>query len=197
MSRRTTMWSFLVGMAFLLTACGGSAATSPPATDAGGGGTAATDAPQPTDAAAATDAGSGGGGGTSGSFDGKVCDLLTPSEVEGVMGASGVTTTETPYLQNAGYCLYSSADGSAAVAISFLDGAVGSAAWDAYSAILGDDVVQIDGIGDGAIFIKSAASLYLWKNGRMVGITAGLSADDEAQRIDWSKQLADFIDDRL
>jgi hypothetical protein len=187
----------VVGAMFVLVACGG---TTPSGTQGGAGATAGPGATTGATAPAvttptATQSGGGGGGGT-GTYTGKVCDLVTVAEVEGVLGATGVTATETPIQNNAGFCLYGSPDG-AVVATSLIGGATAGPTWTTYSTSFGADGVAISGLGDGAVFVKSSGSLFLWKSGLLIGITAGTSQAPEAQRMEWEKKIAAFIAGRL
>jgi len=186
----------VIGAMFVLVGCSG---TTPGATQGGGpptgpGATTAGTAPTVT-TPAATQSGGGGGGGT-GTYTGKVCDLVTVAEVQGVLGATGVTSTETPIQNDAGFCLYGSPDG-AVVATSLIGGATAGPTWATYSTSFGADGVAISGLGDGAVFVKSTGTLFLWKSGLLIGITAGTGQVAEAQRMDWEKKLAAFIAGRI
>jgi len=190
-------WLTTAGVAILVVAaCGGTpAATAGPTTAAatqGSGATSVPATPGGATAPAATQTGGGGGG----TLNGPVCGLLTAAEIEGVMGLSGVTPAETPLQNGSGYCLYKAGDDIAA-ATAVTVGPAAGAVWTTYSTSLGADGTSVSGIGDGAVFVHSSATLFVWKNGVLVGLTAGTGSADEATRLDWEKKLGAKIADKL
>ena len=186
--------SALAMLLLLAAACGGgSAATNGPgAAGATNGPTeaASQEAGTPTDAADATpgDTQSGGGGG--GASD--ACALVTAEEAGTILGQSGVTTELTP--GDFSYCFYRDATGGAIGATSYTahGGATSFAAWKG-----GSGAQPVDGIGDDAVFDPSSATLFILKGDAIMGITAGIGSDAEAQRLDWAKQFGAIAADRM
>ena len=185
-------------VALLLAACGGgSAATSGP-----GGTTAATDTPAsqaasdapgatPTEGAVATPAESSASGGSV--FSGEACDLLTPADVDTTLGVTGTTVgMSTP--GDVSFCIYQAADGSSNVATSLMkQGGTGAfAIWKS-----GAGVQDVDGVGDDAVFDPSSSALVVLKGDAVLSVTAGDGSDDEAQRLAWSKALAQIAVEQL
>lgn len=184
-----------LAVALTLAACGGgSASPSSPASSSAASeapaSQAATDEPGgSSQAPAETQSGGGGGGGTA--VD--ACGLVTTDEIGGVVGESGMTIgMNTP--GDVSYCIYSKADGSAYVASSWMkQGGGGSfAIWKS-----GAGVQDVDGIGDDAVWDPSSATLVVLKGDAIVSITAGDSTIDEAERLDWSKAIAEFAIGRM
>jgi hypothetical protein len=165
---------------------GGGASTAPGASVAATPKPAAS-AAAPTEAApsaaASTAAGGGGGGGAAG----VACDLLSAAEASGVVGGGTYTTESLP--GDPSYCTYKGGDGSIKVLTSFgqKDAKLGYDAWASAS-----DSVKVAGIGDGAVWVPTLATLLILKGDKVFGVTAGTGQDDETQRIDWSKALGAF-----
>jgi len=194
MSRRMTRWSFLFGVALVLTACGGSGTTSPAASDGGGGGgTTATTAPEAT-AAPTADSGSGGGsGGGVGDFSGKVCELVTLDEMSAVTTVAASKQDEQPFTQGSGFCTYSGDDGSAVGAISLVGGSMADAklVFDAYKADASAEAFPVNG-GEAIWFANNAVAIVL-KNGYTgsVQILAPKDGDMKAASTALLQALAD------
>lgn len=180
---RNLRWIVLV--ATVVAACGGGTTPTagPGGATAGPGGGGTTPAPVATQ---------GGGGGTTTS---KVCDLLTASEIESIMSVTGVTGQETPIVSDSGACLFSTGGGDIAVALSYTGGAAGSMVWDTWKAQA--EAVGIDGTGGDAVFLPSAETVFLFKNGKLVGIQAGIGSAGADQRKAWETELAKKIAGRL
>ena len=192
---------FALATTMVLAACGGST----PATQGPGGGTAG---PGPTSGSgqqsaapvtnppAATPGGNQGGLGTT--YTGKVCDLLTPAEVQQITGIAGTTGHETPIQNGAGSCYWTNADDEMGVAISLLTG--GAAATEAFDYQKAkSESVEVPGIGDGAVFIPTGQTFYFIKNGTVVGIQASRSTGeaDAEMRKTQGAEVARLIQARL
>lgn len=179
-------WIALAATA-VLAACGGATPTTGPgAATTGPGGGGATPAPVATQ---------GGGGGGTGTIS-KVCELVTAAEIERIMNVTGVTGTETAIISEAGACLYMTGDGGIAVALSFTGGAAGaSAVWDAWKNQA--EAVVVDGTGGEAVFLPSAGTTFLFRNGKLVGIQAGTGGAGADQRKAWETEIAKKIAGRL
>jgi hypothetical protein len=184
---RTMRWLALAAT-MLVTACGGSptATIAPGATQAPGQPTAApgTQPPAPTQA--------GGGGDT---YSGKVCDLISAAEIESILGIPGATGTETPISNGSGACYWLDANGDPVVAISVLVDVSSSAVWEVYRTQ--PDTVLIPGVGEGAGFIPSAQTVFVTKNGVLVGIQAGGPGSTAEVRQDKGTEFARAIAARL
>jgi len=168
-----------------MAACGGGTASAAPGSSVSGAtqpaaSTAPAAASEEAPSAAPSTAAGGGGGGTGG----LACDLLTAAEAAGVVGGGALTSESLP--GEPSYCTYKGADGAARIVTSFAqkDAKLGYDAWASAS-----DTVKVPGLGDGAIWVPSVATLLIIKGDRVVGITAGTGGDEETQRIDWSKAL--------
>lgn len=178
----------IVLVAAVVAACGGGAtATSGP-----GGATAGPGGGGITPAPVATQGGGGGGGGSAS----KVCDLITAGEIESIMSVTGVTSQETPIVSDSGACLYSTGDGDIALALSFTGVAVGGEmvfqTWKTQA-----EAVTVDGTGGEAVFLPSAETLFLFKNGKLIGIQAGIGSSGADQRKAWETEIAKKIAGRL
>lgn len=192
MPARRARWSLLFGVTLVIAACGGG--TTP--TTGPGGATAnppggATAGPVATAGPAATQSGGGPGSG----YTGKVCDLLTAGEIEGVMDVTGVTGQETAIISDQGACLYMSGDGKLAVATSFTGGAGAAMVWETWKSQT--EAVDVPGTGGEAVFLPSAETTFLLKNGSLIGIQAGPGSAGPDARKAWEAALAKFIAGRL
>lgn len=129
----------------VLTACGGAAssATDAPTDGPSAVASSASAEPSPSGSDAAVDPGS------TGSSD-RYC-LVTPAEVSEAMGVE-VTSAEGVVNEGmGGGCMYFTADGSSAFAISVLDSSAAADAFDGYRQYEGAE--EISGIGDAALFL--------------------------------------------
>ncbi len=184
--RHNLRWIVLV--ATVVAACGGG--TTP--TAGPGGATAGPGGGGTTPAPVATQGGGGGGGGAVS----KVCDLITAGEIESIMSVTGVTGQETALVSESGACLYLTGDGGIAVALSYTGGAAGaSSVWEVWKTQA--DAVAIDGTGGEAVFLPSAETTFLFKNGKLVGIQAGAGNAGADQRKAWETEMAKKIAGRL
>jgi hypothetical protein len=186
----------IAALTFLVVACGGggnattgpgsSAATSGPTQAASSEqpGSTATDAPGETPGETQSD---GGGGGAA-----DACALVTADEAGTILGLSGVTTELTP--GDFSYCFYRDSTGGAVGATSYTahGGASTFAAWQG-----GSGAQAVDGIGDDAVFDPSSATLFVLKGDAIMGITAGISSDSEADRLEWAKAFGQIAADRM
>ena len=186
--KRTTI--LLASLLLSLAACGGNASTgSAPtpgptqATATDSPSTAATEGPDATPAE--TTSGGGGGGGDA-------CELVTAEEAGTILGVNGVTTELTP--GDFSYCIYRDAAGDATGASSYTarGGAAIFGVWKS-----GAGVQDIDGIGDDAVFDPSSATLFVSKGDAVFGISAGISSDSEAQRLEWAKEFGAIAAGRM
>ncbi|MEO5704669.1 MAG: hypothetical protein ABIZ52_06665 [Candidatus Limnocylindrales bacterium] len=182
--------SLLLGATLLIAACGGTPTTGPggatnqPGATTGPGGGGATPAPVATQ---------GGGGGGSISH---VCELLTVSEIESIMSVTGVSGTETAIISESGACVYLTGTSDIAVALSFTGSAAGAqVVWDTWKTQ--PEAVQLSGIDGEAVFMPSAETTFLFKNGKLIGIQAGNGAAGADQRKAWETELAKKIAGRL
>lgn len=180
-------------VALTLAACGGGSASS--------GSPSGSSAPSEAPASQAATEGpggssqgpvetqSGGGGGTAGD----ACDLVTPEEIGGIVGESGMTIgLNTP--GDVAYCVYAKADGSGYGATSWMKQG-GSGAFGIWKS--GAGVQGIDGVADGAAWDPSSATLVVLNGDAVVTITAGDSSVDEAKRLTWSKAIAEIAVGRM
>jgi hypothetical protein len=183
------MASLVIASSVIACGGGGSASTAPGASTAAtarpapaASAAAPSDAAQPSTAAATTAPSTAAGGG-GGSAAGLACDLLTVDEAGTVVGGP-LASKSTP--GDPSYCSYEAISGvKVLTSYAQKDAKVGYDTWASAS-----DSVKIDGIGDGAIWVPSLATLLVLKGDRVLGITAGTGSDDETKRIDWSKALA-------
>lgn len=187
MPGRHARWSLLLGATLLIAACGGGTTptTGPGGATTGPGGGGATSAPVATP----------GGGGGNGNIS-KVCELVTVGEIESIMNVTGVTSQETAIISESGACLYLTGDSNIALALSFTGGAAGaSMVWETWKTQA--EAVTVDGTGGEAIFLPSAETLFLLKNGTLVGIQAGTGNAGTDQRKAWETEIAKKIAGRL
>ena len=183
-------------LAALVAACGGSASSVPDGTSTTPSDAAASqEAPNatPTEAPAATPDETGTGGGGGGGATSTACQLVTVDEAGGVLGQDGLTVTmDSP--GDVSYCIYSDSAGAAIIASSLMTRG-GSGAFSAWKA--GAGVQQVDGLGDDAVFDPSSATLLVLKGDAIFSVTAGDGSQAEAQRIEWSKALAEIAIGRM
>jgi len=187
--------AFVLAALLSLAACGGGS-TNPTGSPASAGSTQTVvsgepSSGSPTDEPGATPAetttGGGGGGGAP-----DACALVTADEAAGILGIEGVTTELTP--GDFSYCFYSDAAGDLIAASSYTARG-GHAAFDIWKA--GAGVQEIDGIGDDAVFDPSSATLFVSKSDALLGMTAGIGTDPEAQRLDWARQFGQIAAGRM
>jgi hypothetical protein len=179
----------LIGIATLAVAvgaCGGSAPAAP--TDAGESAGVASE-PAETNTTASEPAGGDGtaspdDGGVIGSGGGSACDLLTADEAGTVLGIAGLDTVDTP--GEVSSCIYANADG-AVVGTTYTPRG-GDGLFSVY--LSGGGMQSISGVGDGALFDPSSATLIVRKGDSLFAISAGTGRETEEQRLDWAKQLA-------
>lgn len=178
----------------LVAACGGGASsppgdgtaspTDPPASQAATDGTP-TDGPEATPGETQT---GGGGGGTAGS----ACELATADEIGAVIGETVSVSMDSP--GDPSYCIYGDSAGSGIVATSLMARG-GGAAFGIWKT--GAGVQQVDGLGDDAVFDPSTATLLVLKGDAVFSVTAGEGTDAEAQRLEWSKDIAEIAIGRM
>ena len=186
---------FALGVALVLAGCGGAASGgsgSPPtgavsSTGAPGSTAAplATSGPGSTQAPPVSAAPTPAGGGPVG-----VCDLVTTAEVAQVLGATDVVAEPLEGGETA-YCTYR-VGADAVLATSYSRSNV-DLVFDAYA----PSGTAIAGLGDGAVWSSSNATLFVKSHGALMGITAGDSSMDDATRMELSKQVAQFAVGRM
>lgn len=185
---RTLIAATVVLTAAMSAACGGGGTASsaqPPAASAPAG--APTSAPAASEAApsqagqasgAPPDPGSGG-------TAADACGLVTVEEASGVIGGGAYTSAPIP--GDPSYCTYTTAEGFIPLMTSLgqKDAKAGYDTWASAS-----DSVKVSGVGDGALWVPTLATLLVLKGDRVLGITAGQGSDDDAKRQEWAKALA-------
>jgi hypothetical protein len=178
----------LVAIALSVLGCGSAAPSTPgnPTDPPSGASAAATPEPgsiAPSDPAATDAPASAQTGGGPGATE--ACDLLTVDEVAGVMGTAGLTADGVP--GEASYCMFLAPSGDLVAAISLIPrgGRTTFAVWSSAS-----DTIKVDGIGDGATFDPSSASLFVVRGDAIAGFAAGQGDESQEDRLAWAKALA-------
>jgi hypothetical protein len=189
--------AIILTLALFIAACGGGTASSSAPTDTGASQGPSSQAPSseapgatPTEGAAETPAPSQDGGGSTAA---DACALVTADEAGSALGATGeVVGMNTP--GDVSFCIYNDGAGDANLASSWMKrGGSGSfAIWKA-----GAGVQEIDGLGDDAVWDPSSATLLVLKGDAIFTVSAGDSETDEAQRLDWSKAIAEIAVGRM
>lgn len=190
--------ALVIGVAFLLGACGGgttgaSSATgtqAPPAatgspTDAGtgSGGQPSAEASGP----AATEAPPAGGGTAAG-----VCELVTPEELAGIFGVAAVTTSVVQGPPD--NCIVQDSDGNPLVTWS-LTTAQAAALYDAFT--VDPSTVPVSGIGDKAAIVQNTGLMILKGSSLLVVTISGGSDMSEEEGIEASKEVGTLAAGRL
>jgi hypothetical protein len=170
--------------ALVIAACGGSTSPAPSGPGSSSGASAASSpvasaspvgepsAAPSTAASAAASTAAGGGG--------EACDLLSTDEVAGAMGETVSRADSLP--GEPSYCSYFDGSDRILVATSYTRQA-SDFVFDAFAGEEG--AIELDGIGDRAVWSPSTESVYVRKGQAMFGVAAGRgSAGPEARQAD-------------
>ncbi|NUR74101.1 MAG: hypothetical protein HOU81_25100 [Hamadaea sp.] len=118
----------------------------------------------------------------------KACDLLTPADVAGLLGAD----SPKPSKQSAKECVYTNGTKLAQIAVEpgTFDAAV-------MKTVLGDRAVKVEGLGDVAYTFQNQAigQTHVWAKGQY--LTLSVSATTADDTVAASKQLAEKAVGRL
>jgi hypothetical protein len=177
----------LAGLTLVMAGCsssGASIAPEPPAQasqPASSVDAAPPEASAPPDATAVAATQAAGGGGQAGG----ACALISAADAAAILGSGDLT--EESIDGDPSYCTYRDGAGDIQVATSMITTG-GASTFDIWRAASG--VETLESLGDGALWDPSSESLFLFKNGTLVGITAGAGSAGGEKRLEWAKALA-------
>ena len=189
---RNARWIALAATA-VLAACGGTTPTSGPGGATAGPATAGSGS-QPTTAPIATPDG-GPGGGPGDGFTGNPCSLLTAAELEAATGVTNAVGIETPIQNGSGACAWSGDEATLAAAISVTTGSNANMVWETWKTQAGSEALS--GIGDGAVYVPSAGTVFLIKGSTLIGLQAGPFTAEPDVKKENGIELAKVIAGRL